>query len=260
MKKKTKGIIWSLYAFIVITLGGFAIAESHNKDHGIQDVASATTSNPVQEINYCDASTDMFDSQELDGAALNVAQKKAINDYLCKPIEEVIAEQPTIIIEPNHVYSGEAAVHVVEQQEGALTPEMIRVVLDEGYVMGEYHDVGEIYASGVGQTGKFKDMSFKQSFAIHEERAVTMFPLLHLYSEELRANLISSTYRGSMSGSPKTRMLINQGRFEEASREFLNNREYKEAKRTGSGVAKRMERVSNAIKNEPTYRGQLQKE
>ncbi|CAM0103899.1 hypothetical protein PODOV005v1_20003 [Vibrio phage PS32B.2] len=257
MKKKTKGIIASFYAFIVIVLGCLAVAES-NEVHGIKDVAIEKPL--VQTINSCDASNDMFDSSELEGIVFGASQKRAINAYLCKPIEEVIVEQPNIIIEPHRVYSGEEAVHVVEQQEGALTPEMIRVVLDEGYVMGEYHDVGEIYASGVGQTGKFKDMSFKQSFAIHEERAVTMFPLLHLYSEELRANLISSTYRGSMSGSPKTRMLINQGRFDEASREFLNNREYKEAKRTGSGVAKRMERVANAIKNEPAYRGQLQKE
>jgi len=251
--KKVKGIIGSFYVFLLAIVAVLAVAET-SEVHDIKDVAS-----PV-EIEMCDVSRDMFNSDELATIALGDTQKKAINDYLCKPIEEVIKDKPDIIIEPNRVYSGEAAISIVEQMEGDLTPEMIRVVLDEGYVMGEYHDVGEIYASGVGQTGKFKGMSFKESFAIHEERARTMFPLLHLYSEELRANLISSTYRGSMSGSPKTRMLINQGRFDEASREFLNNREYREAKRAGSGVAKRMERVANAIANEPVTRGHIQKE
>lgn len=257
MKKKSKGIIWSFYVFVLAILGSLAVAES-NQAHDMKDVAASTT--PVEEIKYCDASSALFDSHELDGIVLVKSQKRAINSYLCKPIEEVIKEKPDVIIEPNRVYSGEDALDIVAKREGALTPEMIRVVLDEGYVMGEYHDVGEVYASGVGQTGKFKGMSFKESFAIHEERARSMFPLLHLYSEELRSNLISSTYRGSMSGSPKTRMLINQGRFKEASREFLNNREYKEAKRTGSGVAQRMERVANAVFNEPLQLSQKKKE
>lgn len=251
--KKVKGIIGSFYVFLLAILVTLAVAESHEV-HDIKDVATPET------IEYCDASTDMFNSDELATVPLGDSQKKAINDYLCKPIEEVIESVPDIIIEPNRVYSGKEAVSMVTHLEGELTPEMIRVVLDEGYVKGEYHDVGETYASGVGQTGKFKGMSFKESFVAHKERAHKMFPLLHLYSEELRANLISSTYRGSMSGSPKTRMLIIEGRFDEASREFLNNREYREAKRAGSGVAKRMERVANAIANEPMTLGQIQKE
>ena len=39
-------------------------------------------------------------------------------------------------------------------------------------------------------------------------------------------------------------------KFKEASVEFLNNAEYKAAVKSGSGVAKRMEDVANAIKME----------
>ena len=72
-------------------------------------------------------------------------------------------------------------------------------------------------------------------------------------SNNLKKNIISSWYRGSLSGSPKTIKLINEGKFNEAAIEFLNNAEYKAAVKAGSGmsgVAKRMEDVANAIKME----------
>ncbi len=69
-------------------------------------------------------------------------------------------------------------------------------------------------------------------------------------SNNLKKNIVSSWYRGSLSGSPKTIRLINEGKFKEASVEFLNNAEYKAAVKSGSGVAKRMEDVANAIKME----------
>jgi len=72
-------------------------------------------------------------------------------------------------------------------------------------------------------------------------------------SNNLKKNIVSSWYRGSLSGSPKTIKLINEGKFNEAAIEFLNNAEYKAAVKKGSGmsgVAKRMEDVANAIKME----------
>jgi len=72
-------------------------------------------------------------------------------------------------------------------------------------------------------------------------------------SKSLKQNIIASWYRGSLSGSPLTIRLINEGKFKEASEEFLKNDEYKAAVKKGSGmsgVAKRMEDVSNAIKME----------
>ena len=72
-------------------------------------------------------------------------------------------------------------------------------------------------------------------------------------SNNLKQNIVASWYRGSLSGSPLTIRLINEGKFKEASEEFLKNDEYKAAVKKGSGmsgVAKRMEDVSNAIKME----------
>ena len=62
---------------------------------------------------------------------------------------------------------------------------------------------------------------------------------------KVRTHLLGSWFRGSLSGSPKTIRLINEGKFEEASKEFLNNNEYKTTKLTG--VKDRMDATAQAI-------------
>lgn len=64
---------------------------------------------------------------------------------------------------------------------------------------------------------------------------------------EARQNMFGSWYRGSLSGSPKTIKLINEGKYEEASKEFLDNDEYKN-KETAPGIKKRMEATAKAIR------------
>ena len=69
-------------------------------------------------------------------------------------------------------------------------------------------------------------------------------------SPELQDAAISSIYRGGLSGSPKTLQNIREGKFAEAAKEFLDNDEYRDAKKTSSGVAKRMESLANLLKEE----------
>ena len=63
---------------------------------------------------------------------------------------------------------------------------------------------------------------------------------------EARKHLLGSWFRGSLSGSPKTISLLNDGKFDEASQEFLNNDEYKTT--SLGGVRKRMDATSKAIR------------
>ena len=69
--------------------------------------------------------------------------------------------------------------------------------------------------------------------------------------ESAKEALFSSWYRGSLSGSPNTIKLINEGKFGEASKEFLNNDEYKSrkdgTKKKLKGVIDRMERTSDEL-------------
>ena len=79
------------------------------------------------------------------------------------------------------------------------------------------------------------------------EKTKEKFPKFNTYSERFKNTLIDSMYRGGLAGSPKTRRLINQGKFAEASREFLDNNEYRQskhgfgAKKDLPGIATRME-------------------
>lgn len=254
-----KTIIRGMYLALFAAVGLLAItndASSFEQAHPMQEVAEHKAEAYETNLEYCDVSKEILLSPEVQALALDTVQLSVLSAKLCPPpVEEVaVPDEPSLIIEPNRVYHGQAALKAVRQSEGELTPEMEHVVLEEGYVLGDYHDTGEIYASGVGQTGKFKGMSFKESFQHHRERALKMFPELDSYSEELRKNIISSTYRGGITGSPKTRALIVSGCYDLAAEEFLNNREYRKAKAASSGIAKRMERLSTALSKEKPRR------
>lgn len=76
-------------------------------------------------------------------------------------------------------------------------------------------------------------------------------PVFDELSLPLRVEIAQSWFRGGMSGSPKTIGLINEGKFVEASTEFLNNEEYRTARKRGrAGIIPRMQAVSLALKEE----------
>jgi GH24 family phage-related lysozyme (muramidase) len=73
-------------------------------------------------------------------------------------------------------------------------------------------------------------------------------------SNNLKQNIVASWYRGSLSGSPLTIRLINEGKFKEASEEFLKNDEYKAAANNNIKAievwCKRIERGIEIIKTD----------
>lgn len=100
----------------------------------------------------------------------------------------------------------------------------------------------------------------KQAYALYENDvvdyinyAVKLSPKFEAYTTNLRTHIVAATYRGSWGGSPKARRLLEAGKYKEAAEEFLDNNEYREAKKPGSGkrgVAIRMEAVAKAIRDE----------
>jgi len=76
-------------------------------------------------------------------------------------------------------------------------------------------------------------------------------PAFDSLSDELKVEISQSWFRGGMSGSPATIKLINKGKFKEASKEFLNNKEYMTARERGrAGIIPRMEAVAAALEEE----------
>ena len=68
---------------------------------------------------------------------------------------------------------------------------------------------------------------------------------------KLQNLVLSSAYRGGITGSPKTNKLIKDGDFIAASAEFLDSDEYRDAllpDAVAPGVAIRMETLSNALR------------
>ena len=66
----------------------------------------------------------------------------------------------------------------------------------------------------------------------------------------LKQELVNSAYRGMLGKSPETVRLINEGRFDEAAKEYLRAKDYYKAENdpdTYGGLKQRMEDVSNAL-------------
>lgn len=61
------------------------------------------------------------------------------------------------------------------------------------------------------------------------------------FSKNMKIAILDGYFRGDLSGSPKTRLLLKSRKFPEASKEYLANKEYEMAKKVKSGVASRME-------------------
>jgi GH24 family phage-related lysozyme (muramidase) len=156
----------------------------------------------------------------------------------------------TLMKNEKEVLYGEDAVKRVEEMEGRELsyPERV-VVMEEGFVNKPYEDEKGVVTYGVGQTGDWIDQPFSAAFAAHEEDARNMIEDYDYYSDDIKAALMSAAYRGDLQQSPKFRKLFNAGDFQAAADEFLNNKDYKQAKKKGSGVAARMERVADTIRN-----------
>jgi len=75
-----------------------------------------------------------------------------------------------------------------------------------------------------------------------------VIPRFSTFPESLQDAIFSEHYRGSIMQSPKTRRLINEGKYREAAYEFLDNDQYRTAEADGiPGIRPRMERVSEEL-------------
>lgn len=149
----------------------------------------------------------------------------------------------------NKTYHGAQAVKKVEKLLGrSLNPIEKRVVEVEGYVPGGYTDTKGIFTSGVGQTGKYQNMTIDDAIAAHTKQARKLIPSFDSFPVNVQAELVQGVYRGDIGGSPLFRKLLNEGKYSEAATEFLNNDEYKNSK-TSSGIKKRMEAVAKAVRS-----------
>ena len=135
--------------------------------------------------------------------------------------------------------------------EGDFFPEAKKATEDEKELTIGYGHYGEDVKPGQTITREEADVLLDKDIQKRIPAIMKAIPKFNNLSENLRKNIVSSWYRGSLSGSPKTIELINQSKFKEAAKEFLDNDEYRNAeKRNRSGIKSRMEATSKALAGE----------
>lgn len=75
------------------------------------------------------------------------------------------------------------------------------------------------------------------------------FPKFNSYPFNLQMMIANGYFRGDLAGSPRTKMLIRQGKFKQAADEYLDNAEFKREAKVKSGVYKRMLHNANILKS-----------
>lgn len=158
-------------------------------------------------------------------------------------------------------------------RQGVMSPEEFeealvdRLKVEEGIDYTAEKKFGEeYYTIGHGHYGpdvkKGQKISKKEADALlrkdiqkrlpEVKKSITNFDEL---SGPLQIEIVQSWFRGGIAGSPNTIRLINEGKFDEAAKEFLDHDEYEEAKRLGKksgkrGIVARMEGLSKELKKE----------
>ena len=148
-------------------------------------------------------------------------------------------------------YYGSKAIREVQKEYSLshIPRPMALLIEHEGYTTGEYLDDKGIPTKGVGQTGIFINMPFPQVYEKFLGLARSLTPQFNHLPEEAQGAILLATYRGDWSMSRRTRKLFDQGKYQEASKEFLNNKEYNERKMKNpqDGVVKRLEYIAQVI-------------
>ena len=126
-------------------------------------------------------------------------------------------------------------------------PEAKKLFNEEFFTIG-YGDYGKHVLKGTKETA---EVSKKNLIKNIEKRIPIIRKKISNFDSfpiELKIAIVSSWFRGSLGGSPKTMKLVNEGKFKEASVEFLNNQEYKNARKDGkAGIIKRMDATAEAL-------------
>tara|TARA_R110002020_G_scaffold89266_3_gene218498 strand:- start:64 stop:999 length:936 start_codon:yes stop_codon:yes gene_type:complete len=149
----------------------------------------------------------------------------------------------------------DALIHTIKYYEGAPILKARKPVKGDPYTIGygRTRDLeGKPITKNTRITEEQADQMLREDLDTRLQEIKKAYPNFDTYPQELQLQLTQSYYRGTLTpkASPKTRRLINKGKFQEAAKEFLNNEEYKNAKKLGRpGIIERMDDVALALKN-----------
>ena len=149
----------------------------------------------------------------------------------------------------------DALIHTIKYYEGEPILKAKKPVKGDPYTIGygRTRDLeGKPITKNTRITVEQADQMLREDLDTRLQEIKRAYPNFDTYPQDLQLQLTQSYYRGTLTpkASPKTRKLINKGKFQEAAKEFLNNEEYKNAKKLGRpGIIERMDDVALALKN-----------
>jgi lysozyme len=136
---------------------------------------------------------------------------------------------------------------------------------NEGVRNKLYKDSKGLWTIGIGHLVKPEEMSSFKGKTLSDEQVEALFKkdvdqkmsliqkhfgnTFNSFPEAVKIAILDGYFRGDLSGSPITRGLLKSGKFGLAAKEYLNNKEYRNAVASGSGVAARMQRNAQLFKS-----------
>lgn len=79
---------------------------------------------------------------------------------------------------------------------------------------------------------------------------VKLVPNFEKMSTDLQANLASEHFRGMLGKSPNALKALNAGDYEGFASNYINAKDYRESKKSGTGIYKRMDRLAKSARTE----------
>ena len=135
-------------------------------------------------------------------------------------------------------------VNHIKKLEGKKLTAYKPVDTEKHYTIG-YGHYGLDVKKGMTITNEQAESYLKEDI---EDRLIEIerfIPNFKNFTIDAKKHMLDSWFRGGLSGSSNTIKLINEGKFKEASVEFLNHAEYRNTKL--AGVKTRMKNTSEAI-------------
>ena len=133
----------------------------------------------------------------------------------------------------------------IKEKEGDPFLTATKAFKHEKFLTLGHGDYGPHIKKGQTTTVPEADVRLDENIRERLPKIKKAIPNFDAMPEDVRVDLFASWYRGGLSGSPETIKLINQGKFNEAAKEFLNNNEYKNTEL--KGIKDRMNQTSNII-------------
>ena len=220
---------------IILADGEFAPVKNSNGD--------------VLEFNFDD------DSYILPGT--DIKMNMTLNDFMPDKSESASLPSDNLIFDENSKPKFAGLVETnkffkyVKDKEGPFFDVATKATQGEGKLTIGYGRYGA--EEGQTTTKKEAEQMLLEDIETRIPEVINAIPKFDSFSDELQQALFYEWFRGSLVQSPKTRKLINAGKFSEAAKEFLDNDEYRNAKKNKrSGIIKHMNLVAKLLNKEGT--------